>query len=179
MELWSEKCLPSGTVHISLPRILQLAKKLEIDFAPAMVGYEIRNRKTVPVFEGIVVCKEYETLLLEVHTYHPSIEIRFPCARERLLLNQNKFPCLVSIDCRPMRKMNTGEMYKTREDGKNKLSRNGANCCGRLQPGSVCRTRTKALILLQFPTTITIQMSALCQQPQSLQKVSGMKLMSM
>jgi xeroderma pigmentosum group C-complementing protein len=59
-----------------------LAKKLEIDFAPAMVGYEIRNRKTVPVFEGIVVCKEYETLLLEVHTYHPSIEIRFPCARE-------------------------------------------------------------------------------------------------
>jgi hypothetical protein len=23
----------------------------------------------VPVFEGIVVCKEYEALLLEVHTY--------------------------------------------------------------------------------------------------------------
>ena len=74
MELWSEKCLPSGTVHINLPRIVPLAKKLEIDFAPAMVGYEIRNRKTVPVFEGIVVCKEYESLLLEVYIIFISVQ---------------------------------------------------------------------------------------------------------
>lgn len=66
MELWSEKCLPPGTVHISFPRILPVAKKLEIDFAPALVGFEIRNRRSVPVFEGIVVCQEHEIILLEV-----------------------------------------------------------------------------------------------------------------
>ncbi|MCO5601952.1 hypothetical protein L7F22_056078 [Adiantum nelumboides] len=67
VELWSEKCLPPGTVHISLPRILSIAKKLEIDFAPALVGFEIRSRRSVPVFEGIVVCQEYETVLLEAY----------------------------------------------------------------------------------------------------------------
>ncbi|KAI5055855.1 hypothetical protein GOP47_0029376 [Adiantum capillus-veneris] len=67
VELWSEKCLPPGTVHISLPRILPVAKKLEIDFAPALVGFEIRNRRSVPVFEGIVVCQEHEAILLEAY----------------------------------------------------------------------------------------------------------------
>ncbi|MCO5614090.1 hypothetical protein L7F22_068371 [Adiantum nelumboides] len=67
VELWSEKCLPPGTVHISLPRMLSVAKKLEIDFAPALVGFEIRSRRSVPVFEGIVVCQEYETALLEAY----------------------------------------------------------------------------------------------------------------
>ncbi|KAH7423576.1 hypothetical protein KP509_12G062000 [Ceratopteris richardii] len=67
VELWSEKCLPPGTIHISLPRILQVAKKLEIDFAQALVGFEIRNRRPVPIFEGIVVCEEFETTLLEAY----------------------------------------------------------------------------------------------------------------
>eukprot|EP00250_Pteridium_aquilinum_P013717 c21528_g1_i1 orf=98-3352(+) len=67
VELWSEKCLPPGTVHISLPRILPVAKKLEIDFAQALVGFEIRNRRSVPVFEGIIVCQEHEMILLEAY----------------------------------------------------------------------------------------------------------------
>lgn len=78
VEVWSEKCLPHGTVHISLPRILPVAKKLEIDFAPAMVGFEIRNRRSVPVFEGIVVCQEYEIALLEAYAeeeYRRTVEV--------------------------------------------------------------------------------------------------------
>lgn len=67
VEVWSEKCVPPGTVHIRLPRILPIAKKLDIDFAPAMVGFEIRNRRSVPIFEGIVICQEYESVLLEAY----------------------------------------------------------------------------------------------------------------
>ncbi|XWS30832.1 hypothetical protein CRYUN_Cryun23aG0024600 [Craigia yunnanensis] len=36
-EVWSEKCLPLETVHLRLPRVFSVAKRLEIDYAPAMV----------------------------------------------------------------------------------------------------------------------------------------------
>lgn len=40
VDVWSEKCLPPGTVHLRLPRLVPVAKRLEIDFAPAMVGFD-------------------------------------------------------------------------------------------------------------------------------------------
>ncbi|KAK4765906.1 hypothetical protein SAY87_007548 [Trapa incisa] len=67
VDVWSEKCLPHGTVHLKLPRIFALAKKLEIDYAPAMVGFEFRNGRSVPVYDGIVVCSEFKDILLEAY----------------------------------------------------------------------------------------------------------------
>lgn len=67
MDVWSEKCLPPGTVHLRLPRVAFVAKRLEIDFAPAMVGFEFRNGRSFPVFEGIVVCTEFKDAILEVN----------------------------------------------------------------------------------------------------------------
>ena len=66
MDVWSEKCLPPGTVHLRVPRVVPIAKKLEIDFAPAMVGFEFRNGRSIPVFDGIVVCAEFKDTILEV-----------------------------------------------------------------------------------------------------------------
>lgn len=66
VEVWSEKCLPPGTVHLRLPRSAPVAKRLEIDFAPAMVGFDFRNGHCVPVFDGIVVCSEFKDAILEV-----------------------------------------------------------------------------------------------------------------
>lgn len=66
MDVWSDKCLPPGTVHLRLPRIFAVAKRLEIDYAPAMVGFEFRNGRAVPIFEGIVVCSEFKDVILEV-----------------------------------------------------------------------------------------------------------------
>ncbi|XVF20594.1 hypothetical protein REPUB_Repub12eG0013900 [Reevesia pubescens] len=57
VEVWSEKCLPPGTVHIRLPRVFSVAKKLEIDYAPAMVGFVFRNGRAAPVFDGMC-CKD-------------------------------------------------------------------------------------------------------------------------
>ncbi|CDP01628.1 unnamed protein product [Coffea canephora] len=67
VDVWSEKCLPPGTVHLRLPRVTLVAKRLEIDFAPAMVGFEFRNGRSVPVFEGIVVCAEFKDAILEAY----------------------------------------------------------------------------------------------------------------
>ncbi|XP_073122136.1 DNA repair protein RAD4 isoform X2 [Henckelia pumila] len=67
VEVWSEKCLPPGTVHLPLPRIQHVARRLGIDFAPAMVGFEYRNDRSFPVFEGIVVCEEFKESILEAY----------------------------------------------------------------------------------------------------------------
>ncbi|XP_008803880.2 DNA repair protein RAD4 [Phoenix dactylifera] len=67
VEVWSEKCLPPGTVHLRLPRLIPVAKRLEVDFAPAMVGFEYRNGRCFPMFEGIVVCREFKDAIMEAY----------------------------------------------------------------------------------------------------------------
>eukprot|EP00268_Persea_americana_P044800 TRINITY_DN4533_c0_g1_i2.p1 TRINITY_DN4533_c0_g1~~TRINITY_DN4533_c0_g1_i2.p1 ORF type:complete len:708 (-),score=186.07 TRINITY_DN4533_c0_g1_i2:263-2386(-) len=67
VDVWSEKCLPPGTTHLRLPRMVPVVKRLEIDFAPAMVGFEFRNGRSVPVFEGIVVCTEFKDAIMEAY----------------------------------------------------------------------------------------------------------------
>ncbi|KAH9675408.1 DNA repair protein RAD4 [Citrus sinensis] len=67
VDVWSEKCLPPGTVHLRLPRVYSVAKRLEIDSAPAMVGFEFRNGRSTPVFDGIVVCVEFKDTILEAY----------------------------------------------------------------------------------------------------------------
>ncbi|MBA0548251.1 hypothetical protein Golob_019360 [Gossypium lobatum] len=67
VDVWSEKCLPPGTVHVRLPRVFVVAKRLEIDYAPAMVGFEFRNGRAVPIYDGIVVCTELKDAILEAY----------------------------------------------------------------------------------------------------------------
>ncbi|XP_019066722.1 DNA repair protein RAD4 isoform X3 [Solanum lycopersicum] len=67
VDVWSEKCLPPGTVHLRLPRLVPIAKRLQIDFSPAMVGFEFRNGRSLPVYEGIVVCTEFKDAILEAY----------------------------------------------------------------------------------------------------------------
>ncbi|KAI4320284.1 hypothetical protein MLD38_033780 [Melastoma candidum] len=67
VEVWSEKCIPHGTVHLRLPRAHTLAKRLEIDYAPAMVGFDFRNGRAMPVFDGIVVCSEFKEIILDAY----------------------------------------------------------------------------------------------------------------
>lgn len=67
VDVWSEKCLPPGTVHLRFPGLVPIAERLKIDFAPAMVGFEFRNGRSVPVYEGIVVCTEFKDAILEVY----------------------------------------------------------------------------------------------------------------
>ncbi|XP_006826912.2 DNA repair protein RAD4 isoform X2 [Amborella trichopoda] len=67
VDVWSEKCLPPGTVHLRFPRLVPVAKRLGVDFAPAMVGFEFRNGCSIPVYEGIVACAEFKDAILEAY----------------------------------------------------------------------------------------------------------------
>ncbi|KAK7321488.1 hypothetical protein VNO77_32191 [Canavalia gladiata] len=67
VDVWSEKCLPPGTVHLRFPKAFSVARRLEIDYAPAMVGFEYKNGRSYPVFDGIVVCAEFKDVLLEAY----------------------------------------------------------------------------------------------------------------
>ncbi|KAL9160688.1 hypothetical protein ABFS82_08G217000 [Erythranthe guttata] len=67
VDVWSEKCLPPGTVHLRLPRVVHVARRLGIDFAHAFVGFEFKNGQSFPVFEGIVVCTEFKDAVLQAY----------------------------------------------------------------------------------------------------------------
>ncbi|KAG0455486.1 hypothetical protein HPP92_024778 [Vanilla planifolia] len=67
VDVWSEKCLPPGTVHLRLPRLVPVAKRLGVDFAVATVGFEFRNGRSHPIYEGIVVCTEFRDAIMEAY----------------------------------------------------------------------------------------------------------------
>jgi len=65
VELWSAAHLPIGTVQLRQPNVAQAARQLGIDFAPAMVGFDMRDGRAVPRFDGVVVCIEASEVLVE------------------------------------------------------------------------------------------------------------------
>ncbi|RMX65970.1 hypothetical protein DD238_002347 [Peronospora effusa] len=67
IEIWSPAHVPRGAVHLQLPRIDTIAESLGIDYAPAVVGFEVRNGRTRPKITGIVVAKTDRDILLDAH----------------------------------------------------------------------------------------------------------------
>ncbi|KZC04461.1 PREDICTED: DNA repair protein complementing XP-C cells homolog [Dufourea novaeangliae] len=65
VDLFKQCMLPKGTVHINLPALNRIARKLNIDCAPAVVGFNFGCMGAVPAIEGYVVCSEYEDILRE------------------------------------------------------------------------------------------------------------------
>lgn len=55
--------VPKGAVHLPLKGCVRLCKKLEIDFAEAVVGFEFGNKMAVPVIHGVVIAKENERIV--------------------------------------------------------------------------------------------------------------------
>jgi xeroderma pigmentosum group C-complementing protein len=58
------KVLPRGTVHLLLPGLGPICKKLGVDFAPALTGFDRHGGRMVPRIEGVVVCEEHEDAVL-------------------------------------------------------------------------------------------------------------------
>ncbi|XP_012229942.1 DNA repair protein complementing XP-C cells [Linepithema humile] len=65
VDLFKKCMLPKGTVHINLPGLNRIARKLNIDCATAVVGFNFGCMGAVPAIEGCVVCAEYEDVLRE------------------------------------------------------------------------------------------------------------------
>ncbi|KIW18738.1 hypothetical protein PV08_03027 [Exophiala spinifera] len=60
--------VPKGAVHVPLRGTVRICKKLEIDFAEAVTGFEFGNKMAVPVITGVVVAKENEKAVIEAWT---------------------------------------------------------------------------------------------------------------
>ena len=66
IDLYVDSMLPEGAVHIPRRGTVKICKRLGIDYAEAVVGFEFGHRMAVPVINGIVVAIEnYETVMEE------------------------------------------------------------------------------------------------------------------
>lgn len=63
IDLYVPTMLPPGAVHIPLKGTARVAKKLGINYAEAVVGFEFRQQRAVPEIQGIVVAEENEELV--------------------------------------------------------------------------------------------------------------------
>lgn len=61
--------LPEGTVHLThVPGISRICRKLGVDFAPAMAGFDVRGGgRSVPRLEGVVICAEHEGAVMAAY----------------------------------------------------------------------------------------------------------------
>ncbi|KAL4933578.1 Rad4 family protein [Aspergillus undulatus] len=57
------RMVPEGAVHIPFPGTARICKKLGIDYAEAVTGFEFGSQMAVPVIEGVVVAVENKDLV--------------------------------------------------------------------------------------------------------------------
>jgi len=57
--------VPKGAAHVPMRGTVRICKKLEIDYAEAVTGFEFGRRMAVPVITGVVVAKENEKAVRE------------------------------------------------------------------------------------------------------------------
>ncbi|KAL3063909.1 hypothetical protein OYC64_000265 [Pagothenia borchgrevinki] len=55
--------LPVGCVHLRLPNLNRVARKLEMDAAPAVTGFDFHGGYSHAVTDGYIVCEELEEIL--------------------------------------------------------------------------------------------------------------------
>ncbi|KAL4863728.1 Rad4 transglutaminase-like domain-containing protein [Aspergillus spectabilis] len=59
------RMVPKGAVHIPFPGTGRICKKLGIDYAEAVTGFEFGSQMAVPVIEGVVVAVENKDLVMD------------------------------------------------------------------------------------------------------------------
>ena len=65
MDCFVPTMVPEGAVHIPLRSTGKICKRLNIDFAEAVTGFEFGKQRAVPVITGVVVAKEHEEMVIE------------------------------------------------------------------------------------------------------------------
>ncbi|XP_058171137.1 DNA repair protein complementing XP-C cells homolog [Anopheles ziemanni] len=81
VELFKPCMLPKKTVHLRLPCLNRICKKLRIDCAQAVTGFDFHGGSSHPVYDGFVVCEEYRDLVVDA--WHQEQEAEEQRAREK------------------------------------------------------------------------------------------------
>ncbi|CAL8281906.1 unnamed protein product, partial [Merluccius merluccius] len=61
--LFRPSMLPLGCVHLRLPSLTRVARRLDLDAAPAVTGFDFHGGYSHAVTDGYVVCEEHEEIL--------------------------------------------------------------------------------------------------------------------
>ena len=65
MDCYVPTMVPRGAVHIPLRSTVRICKRLGIDYAEAVTGFEFGNKRAVPVITGVVVAEENEHAVID------------------------------------------------------------------------------------------------------------------
>ncbi|ORY58158.1 Rad4 transglutaminase-like domain-containing protein [Pseudomassariella vexata] len=65
IDMFAEHMCPEGAVHLPYRGAVRVCKRLEIDYAEAVVGFEFGHRMAVPVIQGVVVAEEHRERVIE------------------------------------------------------------------------------------------------------------------
>lgn len=65
MDCYVPTMVPKGAVHIPLKSTVRICKRLGIDFAEAVTGFEFGKQRAVPVITGVVVADENEHAVID------------------------------------------------------------------------------------------------------------------
>lgn len=65
IDLFVEHMLPEGAAHVPYRTAIRVCKRLEIDFAEAVVDFEFGHRMAVPVIQGVVIPEEHYDRVIE------------------------------------------------------------------------------------------------------------------
>ncbi|KAJ8963833.1 hypothetical protein NQ314_005348 [Rhamnusium bicolor] len=64
VELFKACMLPKGTVHLKLPGLNKICRRMDIDCASAIVGFDFHCGWSHPMYDGFVVCEEFADTLV-------------------------------------------------------------------------------------------------------------------
>ncbi|KAJ3093812.1 hypothetical protein HK100_006404 [Physocladia obscura] len=67
-EIFHSNMKPSWGVHVRTPGAAAVAKKLGIDYAPVMIGFEHHGGRATPTLDGIIIRKEDREILTDAVT---------------------------------------------------------------------------------------------------------------
>lgn len=65
VELFTPKMLPKKTIHLQLPGLNKVCRRLGIDCAPALTGFDKARMRMIPIYDGFVVCEEFGNQVVE------------------------------------------------------------------------------------------------------------------
>ncbi|XP_058055607.1 DNA repair protein complementing XP-C cells homolog [Anopheles bellator] len=65
VDLFKPCMLPKGTVHLQLPGLNRICRRLRVDCAQAITGFEYRKGGCQAVYDGFVVCEEFREQVVD------------------------------------------------------------------------------------------------------------------
>ncbi|KAJ1919921.1 hypothetical protein H4219_001702 [Mycoemilia scoparia] len=65
LDVFQPSMVPAGGAHVKVQGAIKLCKRYGIDCAEAVVGFDFRKNRVIPVVQGVIVAKESEQLLLD------------------------------------------------------------------------------------------------------------------